>query len=114
MLLHLQILIAHWNRSNLHKYPSFSFFSQLDINWETDLVIPFNVKKEVCTDLFYSWVKELWFAPSDLTKTAILQDFKMVYVPFWLFEVDTSSRYVIGYTDKLLGESSELGVYKQR
>ena len=66
------------------------------MNWESDCVIPFNVKKAVCTDLFYSWVKELWFAPSDMSKNAILQPFKMVYVPYWLFEVDTVSRYIIG------------------
>lgn len=29
-------------------------------------MIPFNVKKAVCVDLFISWAKDLWFAPYDL------------------------------------------------
>jgi len=86
----------------------------LEVNWETDCVIPFNVKKEVCTDLFYSWLKELWFAPSDVIRNAILQEFKMVYIPYWLFEVDTVSRYVIAYSGKLLGETQDLGILNVR
>lgn len=93
-------------------YPPHPVGLELNDNvlWESDSVIPFNVKIEVCTDLFYSWVKELWFAPSDLAKIAVLQDFKMIYIPYWLFEVETSSQYIVTYSDKLLGSNSEVGV----
>jgi len=84
------------------------------VNWESDLVIPFNVKKEVCVDLFNSWVKELWFAPSDLMDSAVLKDFKMVYVPFWVYDAETLSKYVIGYSDKLFGEIKESGTTKHK
>jgi len=79
-----------------------------DIIWEEDTVIPFNVKKAVCVDLFISWAKDLWFAPYDLQKKAILQEFKAVYVPYFVFEVDTISRYngMVGYAEKFIGGTS--------
>jgi len=75
-----------------------------DVVWNTDGVIPFNVKREVCQNLFASWAKELWFAPSDLVRNAVLSEFKTVYVPYWLFEVDTVTRYSckIGISDRTL------------
>jgi hypothetical protein len=42
-------------------------------------------------------------------RQSILNDFKMVYVPYWLFDVDTNSRYNISYADKLFGETKETG-----
>lgn len=77
-----------------------------ELAYDVDCVIPFNVKKEACVELFYYWIKELWFAPTDLEKKATLQDFKVVYLPYWLFEVEVVSRYNcmlgIAYADKLL------------
>jgi len=67
-------------------------------------VIPFNVKKEACLDLFYFWVKDLWFAPSDLEKTAIVQEFKAMYIPYWIFDVELQSRYscMLSFSDKII------------
>jgi len=82
------------------------------VKWELDWVIPFNVKKELCTDLFYSWIKELWFAPSDLIRNAVVGEFKMVYIPYWLFEVNVFSQYLAVYSDKLMGEMNEVGTFQ--
>eukprot|EP01114_Cavostelium_apophysatum_P005002 TRINITY_DN1551_c0_g1_i1.p1 TRINITY_DN1551_c0_g1~~TRINITY_DN1551_c0_g1_i1.p1 ORF type:complete len:499 (-),score=96.41 TRINITY_DN1551_c0_g1_i1:83-1579(-) len=75
-----------------------------DFCFESDCVIPFNVKREVCLDLFYFWTKELWFAPSDLEKKAVLSEFKALYMPYWLFEVEVNSQYscTLGFSDQLL------------
>lgn len=89
-----------------------------DISCEFDCVIPFNVKKEVCMDLFYFWLKELWFAPSDLAKRAIVKDFKAQFVPYWLFEVEADSNYtsLVGYSTNLFeglsirGRGKNIGV----
>lgn len=83
---------------------------------ETDYVIPFNVKKDICSDLFYSWLKDLWFAPYDLQSSLVLNEFKALLVPFWEFEVETFSKYnaTLGMGSKLLtGTTSrwEIGVH---
>ena len=63
-------------------------------------------------ELFYFWIKELWFAPSDLESKAVVQEFKVVYIPYWLFEVDVICRYNcmlgIAYADKLLNPKKNL------
>jgi len=71
---------------------------------DSDCVIPFNVKKEACLDLFYYWVKDLWFAPSDLEKTAVVQEFKAMYIPYWLFDVELQSKYncMLSFSEKMI------------
>lgn len=85
---------------------------------ESDYVIPFNVKKEVCVDLFHSWIKDLWFAPFDLQKSLVLHEFKAVLVPYWEFEVETFTKYngTVGASPMqqnwfISGSKWEVGVY---
>jgi hypothetical protein len=75
-------------------------------------VIPFNVTKGLCTDLFYSWIKELWFAPFDMISKTILGDFKAMYIPYWMFEVDSVSKYdcMFGYSSSINNWCPALGV----
>lgn len=56
-------------------------------------VVPFNITKEVCGELFQSWAKNLWFAPTDLGPTARLREFTPYFFPFWFFEMEVSSRF---------------------
>jgi len=56
-------------------------------------VIPFNITKEVCAELFHSWTKGLWFAPTDLGTKSRLREFKAIFVPFWSFELEVTSRF---------------------
>jgi hypothetical protein len=74
---------------------------------DSDAVIPFTVKKEVCIDLWNSWLKSIWFAPSDFMKKTIPLEFKAVYMPFWLFELEASVKYncTVGFSEKLAGKS---------
>jgi len=58
-----------------------------DETWELDHFVPFQVEKEICTDIFFSWIRELWFAPLDLERKISLQEFQQIYVPYWQFEV---------------------------
>lgn len=71
-----------------------NMFKYTDIMKESDCVIPFNVKKDVCLSLFYDWIRQLWFAPSDLERNLEIQEFKAVWMPYWLFEVDAFSKVV--------------------
>jgi len=51
-------------------------------------ILPFEINRTSCHDLFRRWVQQLWFAPSDLATNAVLSDIQATYIPFWLFEVD--------------------------
>lgn len=55
--------------------------------------VPFNITKEVCAELFHSWTKGLWFAPTDLGNKSRLREFKAIFLPFWAFELDVTSRF---------------------
>jgi hypothetical protein len=83
---------------------------------ELDYVLPCNVTKEVCTDLFNAWAKDLWFAPSDLIKKANVQEFKLLYLPHWLFEVEAYIRYsvMLGFGRKDPNWVSTLGSISQK
>lgn len=77
--------------------------------------IPFNVKKEVCSDLFYAWAKTLWFAPFDFQSSLILNEFKAVFIPYWEFEVETFTKYNGSNCNSkqfwISGSRWEVGVY---
>jgi len=59
----------------------------------TEFAIPFNITKEVCFELFQSWAKGLWFAPTDFANKSRPKEFKAMYLPFWMFEVDVTTRF---------------------
>jgi len=63
------------------------------------------VKKEVCIDLWNTWLKSIWFAPSDFEKNSILREFTAMYLPYWLFEVEATSHYncTVGFTERTIG-----------
>jgi len=75
---------------------------------DSDVVISFSIRKEVCIELWNSWLKSIWFAPSDFMKNSSPPtEFRAVYMPFWLFEVDLSFSYscTIGISEKLAGKT---------
>eukprot|EP01118_Nematostelium_gracile_P016641 TRINITY_DN6945_c0_g1_i3.p1 TRINITY_DN6945_c0_g1~~TRINITY_DN6945_c0_g1_i3.p1 ORF type:complete len:487 (-),score=99.04 TRINITY_DN6945_c0_g1_i3:74-1534(-) len=72
---------------------------------QSDVVIPFNVKKEVCIDLWKTWLRSIWFAPSDFESNCVMTEFKASYIPYWLFEVEVNSNYrgFTGIHDRIRG-----------
>ncbi|MEZ5070105.1 MAG: hypothetical protein R2751_03825 [Bacteroidales bacterium] len=57
-------------------------------------LLPFSLDKKGAMTEFTSWIKKLWFAPTDLKKAAIHFDhFKGIYIPYWTFDTDTLTRY---------------------
>src|SRR5690606_22321965 len=49
--------------------------------------------RERATGNFRSWLASLWFRPGDLARHAELDRVRGVYVPFWTFDADTTSRW---------------------
>jgi len=57
-------------------------------------VLPFGLDRQKAAGNFKTWVNRLWFAPSDLKKYADSVDkFNGMYLPFWTYDCQTSSRY---------------------
>jgi DNA-directed RNA polymerase subunit RPC12/RpoP len=58
-----------------------------------DYVIPFKVPKEKTAEVFQKWVNSRWFAPGDLKTSAQAGPMRGVYMPYWSYDVDTSTWY---------------------
>jgi ribosomal protein S27E len=58
-----------------------------------DYVIPFKVPKEKTAEIFQKWVQGRWFAPGDLKTAAQAGPMRGVYMPYWSYDVETSTWY---------------------
>ncbi|HVK72008.1 MAG TPA: hypothetical protein VM734_01755 [Kofleriaceae bacterium] len=58
-----------------------------------DAVLPFAVTKDAAGAAFKSWMASRWFAPSDLRRRARKDGLDGVYVPYWTYDSDTTTRY---------------------
>lgn len=57
-------------------------------------VIPFMVTADQGRNKFNEWIKGLWFAPGDLINRASMESgLTGMYIPYWLYYVDTVTRY---------------------
>ena len=56
-------------------------------------LLPFQVTRDQCIDLFRKWIKGLWFRPSSLAAEARADGLNGVYVPFWAYDALTYSLY---------------------
>jgi len=59
-------------------------------------ILPFLVPQPQALESFRTWLKRLWFAPSDLSKMVSnnASQFKGIYIPHWSYDADTISNYV--------------------
>jgi len=57
--------------------------------------IPFTQHKEVCKTLVRTWLASMWFAPADLDENVTINEPRAVYVPFYSFNVTTSTTYEV-------------------
>ena len=59
-----------------------------------EALLPFKVTQEQAFEDFRQWIRNLWFAPSDLMRYA-QSEHKLVgmYVPYWTYTCDTTSFY---------------------
>jgi LSD1 subclass zinc finger protein len=58
-------------------------------------ILPFLVPQPQAVESFRTWLKRLWFAPSDLAKmvSGDARQFKGIYIPHWSYDADTVSNY---------------------
>lgn len=57
-------------------------------------LLPFNIDKKKAFEGFKKWIKDLWFAPNDLSKKMTdIKELSGIYVPYWTYDADTHSIY---------------------
>jgi ribosomal protein L37AE/L43A len=57
-------------------------------------VLPFALDKQAAAESFLTWLRSRWFAPFDLVKRAKRDGLDGVYLPYWTYDSDTTTRYV--------------------
>jgi DNA-directed RNA polymerase subunit RPC12/RpoP len=66
-------------------------------------IVPFAVSERDAEEKFRAWIKGKFFAVKGAKTKSELEQFKGVYLPFWTFDADTFSSYVVNvgndYTD---------------
>ena len=56
-------------------------------------VLPFKLDDRKARDEFHSWINGLWFAPNDLKSRASAGRIDGVYMPYWTYDSNTTTRY---------------------
>lgn len=56
-------------------------------------LLPFVIDQKTATGKFQDWLKSRWFAPSDLTRRAKKDGMDGVYLPYWCYDSNTTTRY---------------------
>jgi hypothetical protein len=64
-----------------------------DVLIAPESVLPFFVDKDTAGHKFQIWLRKRWFAPFDLIKRAKREGLDGVYLPYWTYDSDTSTRY---------------------
>ena len=63
------------------------------------VLIPFKVKPEFTRSKASEWLGKGWYHPKELARSAVVDRFAGIYLPFWTFDADISSdwRAEVGY-----------------
>lgn len=56
-------------------------------------VVPFQVEADKAKEALKTWVKELWFAPSEFKKRGVTGKLNGIYLPYWTYDAMTFCRY---------------------
>lgn len=69
--------------------------SDHDAGIKPALVIPFQISKKEAVDKFKKWIGKRYFAPNKLKHDYELQKISGAYIPYWTFDSNTHSAYVV-------------------
>lgn len=58
-----------------------------------DSLLPFGIDGPAARTSFQTWVSKLWFAPGDLKRLAQVHGIDGVYLPYWTYDSQTTTRY---------------------
>ena len=66
-------------------------------------VCVFKLDAKQAAEKFKDWLKKRWFCPKEAKETAKPKDFKGIYLPYWTFDAQTTTKY-----------SGEYGIRRQK
>lgn len=66
---------------------------EVDVTIVPEAVLPFGLGADRAAQEFQIWLKQRWFAPFDLVKRAKRDGLDGVYLPYWTYDSDTTTRY---------------------
>ncbi len=81
--------------------------SRLEGAYKPDLIIPFSIEREAAGQILDRFTKKKPLLPSRFRKMNKIESVKGVYVPYWLFDCDTHSRFVYSATRKVSWRSGD-------
>jgi len=58
-----------------------------------DSVLPFKIDRKIAKESFKTWVSKRWFAPNALKSRAATQGMDGVYIPYWTYDSESTTRY---------------------
>ena len=62
--------------------------SRLRSERRPDYIIPFKVTKERCKEAYIEMMKKAIYAPGHLRNKKNIQEFRGIYIPYWLYDVE--------------------------
>ncbi len=80
-----------------------------DAGIKPELMIPFKVSRDDARESFKKWIKGKFFAHNDAKDAKRVDALAGVYVPFWLYDVDTHTQYTGSRGRRVRSRSSRRG-----
>lgn len=74
--------------------------SRLKSERKPDYVIPFSVTKERCKEAYVKMMKKAIYAPHRLRSKDNIQEFRGIYMPYWLYDVCQTGKAVVKAIDR--------------
>ncbi|GAA6142905.1 zinc ribbon domain-containing protein [Hydrogenophaga sp. 5NK40-0174] len=68
-------------------------FEETDDIIRPQALLPFDVSESRARDLVRQWYGSRWWAPNNLSKRALTDTLKGVYLPYWTFDAQASASY---------------------
>ena len=79
-----------YNRFRMSRAPEYTEFKATD---RGKLFYTFRIDRETAQQNFSKWVKSRWFAPNRLKQAYQAGKLQGMYLPFWTFDAEVTSRY---------------------
>lgn len=78
-----------------------------------DMVIPFRIGKKEGEESYRRLVKKALFAPNDLKNESVIEKFRGIYMPYWVYSMETDEEFKVrGVTETRNGDYIEKSTYE--
>ena len=85
-------------------------FDRVRQQWRPDYVIPFQITKEQCKELYVKAAKRSFLTSKKYRDPALIEEFRGIYMPFWEFQAVQKGKYSMNGTHNTLFTVNEYKV----